>query len=183
MIFFTIPCVPPRVTAQQKGACRTPAGIRFFKKRPVQQAENSLLALLRPFAPAAPLGGPLRMCVDWRMPWRKSETKSRRAAGARWCDVRPDLSNMIKLLEDCLTTLRFWEDDSQVCDVRLTKRWAGNAGITVCIESLEELGAAARPAAAASENGGGVTTEGTEGAEGAGRASLGGVAHGKGGGQ
>jgi len=140
MIYFTIPCVPPRVTAQQKGACRTPAGIRFFKKRPVQQAEHTLLALLRPFAPAAPLAGPLRLGVDWRMPWRKSETKARRAAGARWCDVRPDLSNMIKLLEDCLTTLRFWEDDSQVCDVRLTKRWAGNPGMTVWVEPLEELG-------------------------------------------
>jgi len=139
MILFTIPCVPPKVTAQQKGACRTPMGIRFFKKKPVAQAENSLLALLQPHAPAAPLAGPLRLTVDWRMPWRKSETKRNRAAGARWCDVRPDLSNMIKLLEDCMTTLRFWNDDAQVCDVRLSKRWADKPGITVCVEALENL--------------------------------------------
>jgi Holliday junction resolvase RusA-like endonuclease len=133
---FTIPCVPPTVTSQMKGACRTPGGVRFFKKKPVAQAENTLFALLRPHVPAEPLLGPLRMTVGWRMPWRKSETKKRMAAGSQPCDVRPDLSNLIKLLEDCMTTLRFWNDDSQICDLRLTKHWSDNPGITIGVESI-----------------------------------------------
>lgn len=138
MLSFTIPCVPPTVTSQMKGVCRTPVGVRFFKKKPVAEAEKSLYALLFPHIPAAPLEGPLRLTVDWRMPWRKSETKKRMAAGSQPCDVRPDLSNLIKLLEDCMTTLRFWNDDGQICDLRLTKNWSDRPGISVTIEALKE---------------------------------------------
>jgi Holliday junction resolvase RusA-like endonuclease len=137
MITFFIPCNPPTVTSQQKGAFATGKGIRFFKKARVKQAENNLFALLQPHVPAQPVAGPLVLSVKWCFPWRKSESKKRRALGAVPCDVRPDLSNIIKLLEDTMTTLRFWEDDSQVADLRLSKWWGDEAGITISIEAID----------------------------------------------
>lgn len=135
---FVIPCDPPRASSQQKGAFKTPAGIRFFKKQPVVKAEKSLLALLQPHVPPAPLQGPLMLSVEWCIPWRKSETKKRRALGVIPCDVRPDLDNIIKLLGDTMTTLRFWEDDSQIADLRLKKQWGDWAGIKIWVMTLEE---------------------------------------------
>lgn len=132
---FSIECLPPKATSQMKGACRVGNGIRFFKKKAVQQAENTLFALLQPYAPETPHLGPLRLKVVWSFPWRKSETKARRGAGALPCDVRPDLSNLVKMVEDCMTTLRFWNDDGQVAELQISKQWANWSGFAIRIES------------------------------------------------
>lgn len=34
---------------------------------------------------------------------------------------RRDLSNVLKALEDAMTYAGFWEDDSQICDLRITR--------------------------------------------------------------
>lgn len=135
---FSIPCDPPKATSQQKGAVRIGAGIRFYKKQPVVKAEKSLFALLQPHVPDVPFAGPLSLAVLWSFPWRKSETRKRRALGAVPCDVRPDLSNIVKLLEDTMTTLRFWNDDSQIAQLSLTKEWGDWAGIKISVMTLEE---------------------------------------------
>lgn len=134
---FEIPCIPPTATSQQKGACRTPVGIRFFKKKAVAQSERTLFALLQPFVPPVPFEGPLEVSVLWSFPWRKSEPKRVRALGVLPCDVRPDLSNIVKLLEDTMTTLRFWNDDSQISHLTLTKQWGDWSGIKISIKNAQ----------------------------------------------
>lgn len=143
---FEIPCDPPRASSQQKGAFKTPVGIRFYKKQPVVKAEKTLFALLQPHVPAAPFEGPLSLAVIWSFPWRKSETKKRRALGAVPCDVRPDLSNIVKLLEDTMTTLRFWNDDSQISQLSLTKEWGNWAGIKISVMTLSDMPMEKEPA-------------------------------------
>lgn len=136
MILFTLPIDPPRATSQMKGVMVVGGRPRFFKKAKVKKAENMLLMLLREHAPDGPLTGPLRVSIAWRMPWRKSETKARMAAGEQYSDTRPDLDNAAKLICDCMSTLRFWHNDSQIADLHLSKKWADHPGITVSINQI-----------------------------------------------
>lgn len=136
---FTIPCVPPKASSQQKGAFKTPAGIRFFKKAPVVQTERSLMALFQPHIPLTPFDGPISLCVVYSFPWRKSELKSNLMRGVLANDTRPDASNIIKCLEDVMTTLRFWNDDGQIADLRVRKQWANWSGIQITITDAPEV--------------------------------------------
>jgi Holliday junction resolvase RusA-like endonuclease len=129
-----IPCNLPTVTSQQKGAFSVPGGrgVRFFKKAKVKASEATFHALLLPHVPSAPFAGPLRLTLGFIFPWRKTERKSvMRAHSEVPVTTRPDLSNLVKTLEDVMTTLRFWGDDSQISDLRLTKRYADTPGLRI----------------------------------------------------
>lgn len=131
---FFIPCNPPKATSQQKGAFKTPGGIRFFKKKHVKQAEDTMLTLLLPYRPTSPITGPVRLDVKWVFPYRKSEKKSQvKAQDFIPCDTRPDLSNIIKMLEDALVTLCFIEDDGKVFSLNISKHWGPAPGIHISI--------------------------------------------------
>lgn len=134
-LHFTIKCIPPRITSQQKRAARTPMGIRFFKSKEQATAESDLISLLRPHTPAAPLTGPLAVRIEIRWPFRKSERAAVVRAGL---DVphtsKPDLDNAVKALLDCMTRLAFWSDDSQVAALTITKHWSAAPGIAIKIE-------------------------------------------------
>ncbi len=41
---------------------------------------------------------------------------------------KPDLSNLAKHLEDCMTKIGFWNDDAQICRVCMEKRYEDIAG-------------------------------------------------------
>ena len=132
---FFIPCIPPTATSQQKGACSIKGGgVRFFKKKHVQQAENSLWALLMPHRPETPLEGALRLSVCFYYPWRKSEKKAVvRDHHSMPITSRPDCSNLIKLIEDVMTGLGFWRDDGQISHLEVEKRYTDTPGIYVQI--------------------------------------------------
>jgi len=133
---FFISCIPPKATSQQKGICMIGGKPRHFKKKHVLEAENSLTALLMPHRPAKPLDGPVALSVMWTYPWRSSETKRNKALGYLPCTTRPDCSNIVKGLEDCMTRLAFWNDDSQVADLRIRKGWGDKPGILITIERI-----------------------------------------------
>jgi hypothetical protein len=42
----------------------------------------------------------------------------------------------VKLIEDCLTKLGFWQDDSQVADLHVSKAWGAAVGIYVAIRAV-----------------------------------------------
>lgn len=129
-----IPCNIPTVTAQQKGAFAVNGKVRFFKKKKVKDSENTFLGLLHPFRPEKPFQGPVCLIVDLVFPWRKSESK-RVIRGYRLYPVttRPDLSNLIKTIEDVMTTLRFWEDDGQISTLNISKSYGDTPGIRLNI--------------------------------------------------
>lgn len=136
---FFIPCVPPSATAQQKGVMVIAGKPRFFKKARIRQAENTWHSLLQPHAPPAPLQGPLSFVLELTYPWRKSEKKSVRNAYFRVpMDTRPDAGNIAKMCEDVMTTLRFWNDDSQIAALIVRKFWGDEPGIRVRV--LPEIG-------------------------------------------
>lgn len=133
ILSFFVPCLPPTVTAQQKGAFAMPGGgVRFFKKKKVQQAENAIWALMKPHVPSDPLAGPLLLSVTFSYPWRKSETKRVIAGYAAYpIATRPDVDNIAKSLLDVMGTLRFWNDDGQIADLTLRKEYSDKPGITI----------------------------------------------------
>lgn len=135
---FFIPCIPPKATSQQKGACRTGKGIRFFKKANVEASEKTFTALISLHAPAGPLQGALCLEIHFFWPWRKGEKKSVIAqCRSAPIAVQPDASNLVKSIEDCMTKLGFWSNDGQISDLRVTKRYCANPGLLIRISQDE----------------------------------------------
>ena len=135
-----IACVPPKATSQQKGACRAGGGIRFFKKAHVAQAEQDLISLCRGAIPAGWQtieDGPVFLDVAFIWPWRKSEPKKNKIHPVLAMDVKPDCSNIIKMLEDALTRLNVWRDDSQVARLSVNKFWGDHPGISIEVGRIE----------------------------------------------
>lgn len=147
-IDFFVPCNPPKTTAQQKGAFAMPGGgVRFYEKAKVVSAREQLAAHLRPYVPPAPMGGPLNMSIQFVWPWRKSEKKSDVMAFFKMpMYTKPDCSNIVKMIEDVMTGLRFWVDDAQIACLQVSKAWGHNPGISVrvgpIVRELAEPGGA-----------------------------------------
>ncbi|MEM9236789.1 MAG: RusA family crossover junction endodeoxyribonuclease, partial [Verrucomicrobiota bacterium] len=114
MIAFRLDMIPPKATSQSAGKRIVMGKVKgkpkpmFFKNKKAQTAENDLMLLCSPFAPAEPLEGPLALHVDLVWPWRKSEPKYRRKLGRVPMTSKPDCSNAVKHIEDVLTKLLFW---------------------------------------------------------------------------
>lgn len=54
---------------------------------------------------------------------------------------KPDLDNSVKLLQDCMTSLGFWEDDRFIVSLIVEKFWTDIPGIFIQIEVVDdELG-------------------------------------------
>jgi Holliday junction resolvase RusA-like endonuclease len=135
-ISFHLPISPPKATSQTKRLVMSFGKPRFFPTKAHQTAERELLALCAPYAPARPLRGPLRLAVTFVFPWRTAEPKKRRALGKAYCDTRPDLDNMVKLVADVLTKKGFYEDDGQISVLHIAKFWGDQIGISVDITPL-----------------------------------------------
>ncbi len=82
-----------------------------------------------------PLEGPLSVVMVFERPKPASYSKKRWA----WTG-RPDTTNLAKLVEDALTGI-VWLDDAQIIMETIIKRFAPTPGITVVVETLEDLGA------------------------------------------
>jgi Holliday junction resolvase RusA-like endonuclease len=129
-----IPCNPPTATAQQKGVFVAGGRPRFFKKKRVKDAEMTWHQLLAPHTPPEPMEGPLALVVRLAYPWRKSESKRRISRYMRYpIETRPDIDNLFKLLADVMTTLRFWNDDSQIASLSISKEYSSKPGVHITL--------------------------------------------------
>lgn len=142
MIAFHLPITPPKATSQSAGKRMAIINGRpmFFKNKKAASAENDYLMLCAPHKPASPISGPVKLEVAFTFPWRKSEPKRRLALGSAPMTTKPDCSNAIKALEDCLTKLGFWHDDGQVADLHITKAWGDQVGINIRISQVNADG-------------------------------------------
>jgi Holliday junction resolvase RusA-like endonuclease len=136
MIEFHLPIIPPKTTSQTKRLVMVAGKPRFFHKASHQDAESDLLTLCAPYTPDEPMHGPVALEVGFVFPWRKSEPRKERAQGWKYHTVRPDAGNLVKLLEDVLTKLQFWGDDSQVAHQTVIKYWGDKPGIHVLIRNI-----------------------------------------------
>lgn len=126
MLKFRLNCIP---TAQARARhMTTKSGLSVSYKSANQKAnERTLEALLAPYAPKAPLQGPLVLEFVAALPVGKSDSKKLREAkltGLVAPEKKPDLDNILKSLMDCMTRLQFWADDVQVVCLRCEKIYA-----------------------------------------------------------
>lgn len=143
MIAFAVKCIPPKTTAQQRGVGvnkKTGKAISF-RKPEAEAAKQSIIELIRPYAPQEPLEGALRLATMVVWPYNKGHL-------SRKCDIgrtdlipntgKPDWDNWIKTYQDALKTLGFIKDDSQVVFPQGPSTWFGPVpGIITIIEPLD----------------------------------------------
>lgn len=153
-------------TAQQKGACIVGKRIRFFTKRPVAESNKRIMAAvldamrragvdLSPTVSATSRGKWITLytvtntvrrskalCLDvaYHFPWPESAPKRIKSPDAFMVE-RPDLDNLTKSFQDCLTELRLWEDDSQIAVLHLEKhRTDGRPRVALRVRTLADCG-------------------------------------------
>lgn len=129
MIQFFIPMIPPTVTHQEKKVNFKTK--KFYEPPELKQARSKLMDSLGKFKPDRKLRGALRLYVKWCYPIRNKKVNG------QYKDTKPDLDNAQKLLQDCMTKVGFWGDDSQIASLICEKFWADIPGIYIRIEKLE----------------------------------------------
>lgn len=101
---------PPKTTAQERqvriGRDGKP---HFFQPAEVKTAKQDLTAALAIDRPTEPLQGALSLTVRFLFPAPAAQKHT-----WSWKTTRPDTDNLLKLLQDVMTDLGFWSDDSQV---------------------------------------------------------------------
>lgn len=122
----------PTCTHQQKRVTMKNGKPRFYESNNIKQTRAAFEAKLAIHKPEAPFDGPIRLVTKWCFGKSKC-TKP------KWKITKPDTDNLIKLFKDCMTQLKYWHDDAQVCSEITEKFWSPVPGIWVHIEILEEL--------------------------------------------
>lgn len=106
----------PKGTAQMKRANFRNG--TFFEGKDIKAAREFYLAEMALEAPEMPFNGPISVSVEFYYP-----TKDKRKKG-QFKTSRPDCDNLVKLLLDCMTQLRFWNDDAQISNLRIMKKYS-----------------------------------------------------------
>ena len=119
---------PPTVTHQMHRVAVRDGKPVFFDSPELAKARADICARLEQFTPDAPFEGPLALSVIWLF----KDSRGREG----WRDTKPDTDNLEKLLKDCMTRMRFWIDDAQVCDERVLKMWSKTPGICIVVWTL-----------------------------------------------
>jgi len=133
---FFIECIPPKTTHQaSKRIFKTKGGNYFLgKSKRGKDVENELISLFLMFRPIKATARPVHLEITWIFPWRKNEPKKNRVDGLLAMPVRPDLDNLAKGAIDAMTLAGYWEEDSQITRLSLSKYWGERPGIKVSYE-------------------------------------------------
>ena len=132
MIEFFMPMVIPTITYQEKKMGVNKAGKPFtYEQAELKDARQKFEAYLSQHKPATKLQGAVRLTVKWCF-----KITGQHMHG-EYKTTKPDCSNLIKLLEDCMTAVGFWQDDAQVASELNEKFWSRTQGIYIKIEEVK----------------------------------------------
>ena len=135
MIAFVIPGEP--VAFARSGGN---GKVRYTPKRQRDFMALVKLAALKAMDGASPMAGPVAMTIRATYLIPKSWPR-KRAANARWRMSKPDADNIAKLVADSCNEIVF-EDDAQVAELTVQKRYGALAGVTVTVAPLDDGGEA-----------------------------------------
>lgn len=136
-ISFTIPFTVGAKQGDRSRVVTPRIGKPFVAHHPdpkTKKNAQALEALCLPYVPAKPLEGPLLVIIAARYPWRKAESKKRRATGLAAKDTKPDVDNIAKQVCDVLEGMGFFVNDSQITKLVVSKWWAASPSLFVRIE-------------------------------------------------
>ena len=137
---FFLACNPPKTTHQSGQVIyKSKNGKPFIgQNQKAKIVSNSLLCMLKPHKMSKPFEKPTRITIEWRFPFRKSDSKQIKNLGEIPCIVRPDSDNLAKLLLDALQKCGgFVIDDAIIYDLRIVKKHSAITGINIKLEELE----------------------------------------------
>ena len=129
-----------------KGTARAAVRGRFatiYSDPKTRKYESSVAAVAKALmGERAPLEGPLSLSVRFRLPVPASTSKRARAAmlaGEMAPTKKPDLSNLLKAIEDGMNGIVF-VDDAQIVRGFQTKIYAEQPGVDVRVEAYAPQG-------------------------------------------
>ena len=129
MIEFFMAMIPPKTTHQQKKVAVIGGKPHHYEDEKLSAARSKLMAHLSKHVPFREFDGPLRVTTKWLFPRGKHKD-------GEWKITRPDVTNLQKLLEDCMTDSGFWKDDNLIVSSIVEKFWAEIPGIYIKIEEV-----------------------------------------------
>jgi Holliday junction resolvase RusA-like endonuclease len=109
---------------------------RVYTPSKTDQAERDFIALADPHAPERPFEGPISLSLRFVFPIPQSWSRVKRQR-AWWHVSKPDLSNVVKTVEDALNRSgRWWRDDSQIARLAVEKVYGPAPQIEVEVAQL-----------------------------------------------
>jgi len=90
------------------------------------------VAFVHRIAGVTTITGPVRLALTFSMPRPKSGPNRL----TEWHTCKPDLDNLAKAVMDALTAACAWQDDSQVCEMTVMKKY-GEPGVNVILFRFE----------------------------------------------
>lgn len=105
--------------------------------------KSQIAIAAKPFIPDSPIEVPLYVRMEFYFPRPKGHYRTgKRSSELResapgYHTSKPDIDNAMKAVLDALTELRFWRDDSLVCDSRARKLYDDGRGPGCIIEIHE----------------------------------------------
>lgn len=134
---------PPTTTAQSAARIFKSRDGRLFIGKNRQKGRfarewNTLEHLLAIRTPTQPFVGALSISVRLVYPWRSGESKKTRSLGMIPKSTKPDLDNLAKYLLDLMQKNGYYSNDSQVCELKLTKFWGENPCVKISLKNFEK---------------------------------------------
>ena len=129
----------PTGTAQQKGETikykivngRRVPYVHHFRTAKMNDERVQFILGLSPYRPKEPSTEPIRLTINLYF-----DVKNKKLWG-QYKTTRPDCDNYVKELTDVMTQLKFWHDDAQVVELKVSKRYADAAWISITVEELK----------------------------------------------
>lgn len=129
---FFVPCSPPTSLSKNNKQLfvRNGRAMQTDSKN-AKASKQTILQLLQLYAPERPMEGPLKLSVVVFYPYPASTPKKVSSEG-RPHTKKPDVDGIATGLMDCMQTLRFFENDSQIYCLHVEKHLTpDNQGILI----------------------------------------------------
>lgn len=130
---FFVPMKIPTVTHQEKQVHVVNGKPIFYEPADLKQARADLTDYLAQYAPKKPLAGPVELVVKFCFPLVTG------SYDGQYKTTKPDCDNLVKLLQDVMNKLNYFEDDRLVVSLIAQKFWAKIPGLFISLEKVEKV--------------------------------------------
>lgn len=132
---FTVPGKP--FGKQRPRVART--GHAYTPKETVSYENLVRMTFVEKYPEVIPTGSPviLQVVAAFPIPQSWPKKKVRAALAGDICPGKPDIDNVLKIIQDALNGIAY-KDDALIWNATITKSYAERPGVTVLLEVMEE---------------------------------------------
>lgn len=118
---------------------------RGFSYDPSKKDKQDLVAIVQQNAPEIPLSGEIILYLRFYMPYPKKWLRTGKYEGQIkenapfYCQTKPDVDNMVKLVMDALSNNVIYEDDKQVVHLTAVKYYSKSPRTEIIIRESNEI--------------------------------------------